>query len=83
MSGAGRLMRLPLQDVREPLQQVLDNARATNAVLTVHWALSVFEYLKDAERWAFVRDHKLPYETSRDHEGIEQWVDERIAEKKA
>lgn len=72
---------LPLPHVRELMAIQLANAEPAS-VIERHVLLSLFEYLKDAERWRYVRENSIvpgAAEFSTPQE-FTQWVDDKISE---
>lgn len=67
---SGKIYPLSLAELQRDVGAVIQQHTGSQ---TAHWWLSLAEALKDAERWAYVREHQVPPDLS--PAALERFVD--------
>lgn len=57
---SGPIFILPLDQLRKIVGDTIEACKTQGSIHMLHAAVSISEYLKDAERWAHVRDYEIP-----------------------
>lgn len=69
---------VPLDQVQQHIGRAIDAARKDKDMRLVQVLASMAEYLKDAERWQFVREDHDPSTNGLSPTKFTEWVDEQI-----
>lgn len=75
---SGPIFPMPIDQVREFMGSVLPGASPE----VQHVVLSVCEYLKDAQRWQYIKHHVPPDIHKMPPDGLQNHIDYRIGLKK-
>lgn len=57
---SGPIFVLPLDQLRKIVGDTIKTCQTQGSIPLLHAAMSINEYLKDAERWTYVRDYEIP-----------------------
>lgn len=75
---SGPIPVMPLDTLREKVGQLIEEAKTRNLPMSTLTLLSIGEYLKDAERWAYVERYEIPAGMSANE--TRKWVDAQLQE---
>lgn len=69
---------LPIKAVQDYLGEQITILRGQKRPRALHMALSVSEYMKDAQRWRYFRDNLVAIPDGITPEGIEKYIDKEL-----